>query len=131
MDRLSIAAAFAAAALVGFACRETPRAELGKNLYEQYCASCHGTVADAGSAPSARAAGATDLTRLGLGGPLSREEFATFIDGRSEVPSHGTREMPVWGARLYEDYPQTAGTETVREGTVALILDYLETIQAE
>jgi hypothetical protein len=39
--------------------------------------------------------------------------------------------MPVWGTRLYEDYPQTPGTETVREGTIALIIDYLETIQVE
>ncbi len=39
--------------------------------------------------------------------------------------------MPVWGTRLYEDYPQTPETETVREGTIALIIDYLETIQVE
>ena len=39
--------------------------------------------------------------------------------------------MPVWGTRLSKDYPEAPGTEAVREGTVALIVDYLETIQEE
>jgi mono/diheme cytochrome c family protein len=133
MRRLAISTALTVVALAGFACRETPRAELGKGLYTEYCAPCHGAVAKAGSAPSARVGDAPDLTRLAErpGGPVSRDELATYIDGRREIAQHGTREMPVWGTRLYEDYPQTSGTEAVREGTVSLILDYLQTIQVE
>jgi len=37
--------------------------------------------------------------------------------------------MPVWGARLVEDYPQGQGTAAVRKGTVTLIVDHLDTIQ--
>lgn len=133
MDRFQGTAALAAIALVLAACHGTPRAELGNNLYDEYCASCHGTVTEEGAVSTTRATEAPDLTRLAerLGQPLPRETLASYIDGRRELSAHGTREMPVWGTRLYEDYPQTPGTEAVREGTVALIIDYLETIQAK
>ena len=129
----------AAVAFIASACgrREMSREdrqELGKTLYERYCASCHASVpGEAAPVAPALRRQPPDLTRLTerLGRPLAREDLASFIDGRREVAAHGTREMPVWGRRLYEDYPQTPGTDVVREGTIALILDYLETIQVE
>jgi hypothetical protein len=37
--------------------------------------------------------------------------------------------MPVWGTRPYESYPKTPGTESVRSGTVEILVDYLESVQ--
>ncbi len=112
-------------------CEPAPRAELGRARYEEYCSSCHPIVQSARSDISETSG--PDLTRLRerYGWPLPREKLAAFIDGRTQVGAHGPREMPVWGARLYEDYPQTPGTEAARGSTVAIILDYLETIQIE
>jgi hypothetical protein len=111
-------------------CREAPRTELGAAQYREHCASCHGAI-DASGGVTGRKPDAPDLTSLAarFGSPLRRDELAAFIDGRREVQAHGTREMPVWGARLYESYPQTPGTEAVRGGTVQLLVDYLESVQ--
>jgi hypothetical protein len=72
---------------------------------------------------------ALDALAARFGSPLRRDELAAFIDGRRELPAHGTREMPVWGVRLYEGFPKSPGTETVREGTVEMIVEYLESVQ--
>jgi mono/diheme cytochrome c family protein len=112
------------------ACREPSSEETGAVLYARHCAPCHGDVGrrDAATEPPPDA---PDLTRLGarFGTPLQRDELASFIDGRREVKAHGTRDMPAWGVRLYEGYPETSGTETVREGTIEMLLDYLESVQ--
>jgi len=112
------------------ACQPSSRVELGEAQYEKYCAACH-PVTGAAAAASAPGTPAPDLTRLWerYGSPLSRDELAAFIDGRREVEAHGPRNMPVWGVRLYEDYPQTSGTEAVRKGTVEILIDYLESVQ--
>lgn len=118
-------------ALLAWACEPASRAEMGRVRYEEYCSSCH-PIAQSARSGTSEALG-PDLTRLRerFDWPLPREKLAAFIDGRTEIEAHGPREMPVWGARLYEDYPQTPGTEAARGGTVAIILDYLETIQVE
>ena len=126
-----VAAAGAAVLALGtFACRETSRPELGAAQYREYCASCHGEIGPDGGVIG-RKSDAPDLTALAarFGSPLRRDELAAFIDGRRELQAHGTRDMPVWGARLYESYPQTPGTEAVRGGTVELLVDYLESVQ--
>jgi hypothetical protein len=56
-----------------------------------------------------------------------------MIDGRSVVPTHGTRIMPVWGYRyqLEADPNQvTPGVaETVIRGRILELVNYLEAIQ--
>ena len=120
------------ALLLACACEPTSRVELGKAQYDEYCSSCHPIEAGGGLAGGEEAVG-PDLTRLRerYGSPLSRDELAAFIDGRRAVEAHGPREMPVWGARLYEDYPQTPGTEVVRVSTIDILIDYLEAVQRE
>jgi hypothetical protein len=112
------------------ACREPSDEVLGADLYARYCASCHGEIAPTG-AIAGRQPDAPDLTRLAarFGSPLRRDELASFIDGRRELRAHGTREMPAWGEQLYRGYPETPGTETVRKGTLELIIDFLESQQ--
>jgi mono/diheme cytochrome c family protein len=123
--------ALAALLVLGLlACRAASRPELGAAQYAKYCASCHGEIG-ADGAVTGRKPDAPDLTALAahFGAPLRRDELASFIDGRRDVRAHGARDMPVWGARLYESYPQTPGTEAVRGGTVELLVDYLASVQ--
>lgn len=112
---------------------DEPLLESGAGLYMQYCASCHG-VAARGDGPAAAALrnSPADLTRLveRYGQPLPMERLAASIDGRSAVPAHGSREMPVWGERLYAgDRPESPAREAARRGTILLILEYLDTQQ--
>jgi mono/diheme cytochrome c family protein len=118
------------------ACRdpEVRHLQVGEGVYDRYCSGCHGS--SEGEGPR-RVEGLEklppDLTRLEErhGSPLPRERIARFIDGRSELEAHGSREMPVWGDRLYEHFPESYATDEVRAGTIELILDYLESIQTE
>jgi mono/diheme cytochrome c family protein len=128
--RLSVAGLAALLAGGLLACREATAPELGAAQYANYCASCHGEIG-ADGAVTGRKPDAPDLTALAahFGAPLRRDELASFIDGRRDVRAHGARDMPVWGARLYESYPQTPGTEAVRGGTVELLVDYLASVQ--
>jgi hypothetical protein len=73
-----------------------------------------------------------DLTAIAArrGGRFPKAEIASYIDGRSDVAAHGSREMPVWGrvfARPVVD--GTTGEEVVR-GQLFVLVEYLETIQA-
>jgi mono/diheme cytochrome c family protein len=73
--------------------------DTGAQLFRTYCASCHGTDAR-GSGPLAEHLRRTppDLTLYAMrnGGGVPTERLIEIIDGR-HVPSHGDREMPVWG----------------------------------
>jgi mono/diheme cytochrome c family protein len=74
----------------------------GQKLYAKYCASCHGADAR-GQGPVAAAlkVGPPDLTMIQSPGqkfPFAR--VLTIINGERDLPAHGTRKMPVWGAIL-------------------------------
>jgi len=73
----------------------------GPDLYQAYCASCHGVDARGGG-PMAKSlkASPTDLTRISArsGGIFPLADMSKIISGEKVVPGgHGTREMPVWG----------------------------------
>jgi mono/diheme cytochrome c family protein len=106
-------------------------AEAGRIEYLHYCASCHGPVGR-GDGPVGQTLQSrpTDLTTIAAqhGGAFPAGAIAAFIDGRTSVAAHGTREMPVWGTRLGEDIqPDTA--EEVTRGRIAFLVEYLKTIQ--
>jgi len=75
----------------------------GKQLFERYCASCHGATGR-GDGPVAKSLRpeVPDLTRFAQrhGGFFDRELVERVIDGRHVIASHGTRTMPVWGEDL-------------------------------
>lgn len=113
---------------------EDVRVSEGQELFMRYCASCHGMNAKGdGPASEAMVPPPTNLTTLAQrwGKPLTKSSLAEFIDGRRDVRAHGTSEMPVWGTRLTDPVPpSTAGGEPAAEN-IALLLDYLETLQVE
>ena len=75
----------------------------GAQLYRSHCASCHGQ-AGAGDGPMAAQlrAAPTDLRGLSErnGGDFPRFAVSRLIDGRTVIAPHGSRDMPVWGARF-------------------------------
>ena len=72
----------------------------GRQMYESYCASCHGKNAQGdGPATSALKVPPSDLTDLAKknGGKFPDAHVSAVIRGEANTPAHGSREMPVWG----------------------------------
>ena len=107
-------------------------AELGAEAFPRYCGSCHGLRGE-GDGPSADALRTrpADLTRIALrrGGTFPAGEIARFIDGRFALAAHGSREMPVWGERFGEAIPETSVAEEITRGRIAVLVEYLRSIQ--
>jgi mono/diheme cytochrome c family protein len=107
--------------------------EVGSDLFATHCASCHGVDAR-GDGPAALALRTppTDLTRLAVrnGGVFPESSTAMLIDGRFDLPAHGSREMPIWGARLADQIPGMATGEVAR-GQITSLLEYLKSLQVE
>ena len=98
----------------------------GAQLFRTYCATCHGSAGrgDGALADQLRRM-PPDLTRFTArnGGVFPRERVYRIVDGR-DVPSHGDREMPVWGDAFR---PSRTG-HTAKE-RIDAIVTYLEGIQ--
>jgi len=77
------------------------RASSGKDMYVAYCASCHGKDGK-GSGPAASVLKSvpTDLTQLAAnnGGRFPESHLTQTIKGDFGTPSHGSKDMPVWGS---------------------------------
>lgn len=104
----------------------------GEELYQRFCAACHGAEGRGdGPVASSLAVLVPDLTRLfqRRGNRFPAAEIREVIDGRSVVIAHGTRYMPVWG---YEFWVEEGG-DVVAEEEARIMIDrlvnYLESIQ--
>jgi mono/diheme cytochrome c family protein len=104
----------------------------GPDLFNHYCASCHGRDGK-GHGPTAAALKAPppDLTLLASQhGTFPRARVAAAIGGESSVPflpSHGSREMPVWGPIFRYLDPDRRATDIRIDNLVA----YIESLQAK
>ena len=105
--------------------------ESGSELYERYCASCHGVEGD-GTGPVAGylILPPADLRLLSekYGSPLPKDQLAEYIDGRQNVRAHGPRGMPVWGREL-EELPPRRDSEARKLSVIYAILEHIETFQ--
>jgi Cytochrome C oxidase, cbb3-type, subunit III len=118
--------------------------DLGRAEYISSCAACHGADGKGnGPIASQLVKQPSDLTSLAKqnGGVFPVESVYQIIDGRTEVASHGSRGMPIWGyrfvppssyrQRLAEDFilaPPSSPEAVVRTRILAVI-DYLNRIQ--
>jgi len=103
----------------------------GKQMFEQYCAACHG-LDGKGSGPAATAMKVppTDLTQLTKkhGGKYPDNSVASVLKFGNGPGAHGSADMPVWGPLLksLDKYHDT--TEQQR---ISNIVNYIETLQAK
>jgi mono/diheme cytochrome c family protein len=117
--------------------------DLGALEHRSSCAVCHG-LSGKGDGPGSRALKErpTDLTTLAKEnrGVFPAQHIYEVIDGRKEVPSHGTRDMPIWGTHYLDEatfqYRYTEGMgshgyEALVRARIVALLDYLNRIQVK
>ena len=103
----------------------------GRDLFEFYCASCHGRDGTGGGpvAPALRVT-PPDLTMIAARnrGMFPRTRVEAFVTGAQEVPAaHGSKEMPVWGP-VFSGLDPNDKANRVR---ITNIVDYIASIQAK
>jgi mono/diheme cytochrome c family protein len=137
MRRVAIVLAFGFAVTSGAAAAASEPgdpmlAQVGAEMFQQYCASCHGTNGE-GNGPVAASLkkSPADLTRIAArrGGNFPDAEIARWIDGRFDAPAHGTREMPVWGRQFQDTIGKETDPDEVVRGRLLTLVEYLKTIQ--
>ncbi len=80
-------------------------ASSGQQMFNEYCATCHGTDGKGkGPAASALKAAPADLTTMAIqnGGKFPDNKVYSAIRGDVELPAHGSKDMPVWGSVFHD-----------------------------
>ena len=118
---------------------------MGEFEYQNSCATCHG-VSGKGDGPAAQfflGGVAPDLTVLqkNNGGVFPVTQIYDIIEGRRDtmMPSHGTRDMPMWGQRYMRRADEGSGFDPLTEEQKGIyartrilsLIEYLSTIQAQ
>ena len=103
----------------------------GAGLYQAYCASCHGAAGHGdGPVASSLKVQVPDLTRIvARQGHFPTEQIRRIIDGRTTLPPHGSRNMPVWGREFRSAAigvpPQTQPVDKL----IDMLVGYVRSIQ--
>ena len=140
MKKVNARKIFAAIVLVGAASASwsADKEDIGKREYDNNCIACHGADGKGGAYVDFLKTTPPDLTQLTKtnGGVFPLERVYGAIDGRQQVKSHGTREMPIWG----RDYQIRAGehyygdviydSDAFIRGRILALVDYLNRLQA-
>ena len=103
----------------------------GAENFRQYCAPCHG-ASGKGDGPVAKALKTppADLTTIARRrhGEFPQDAIRAMILGEQDLPSHGDREMPVWGPIFLD----ISGKDTMLyEQRMTNLLNYLRSIQVK
>lgn len=119
------------------------RVDFGELEYKSSCAVCHGPKGK-GDGPYMKwlVKPPTDLTTLAKanGGVFPIQRLYGVIDGRgtTAIGPHGSREMPVWGARYsaeanslyyHAEVPGPYDTEALVRARVLSLVEYLNRLQ--
>lgn len=108
---------------------------IGSEEYRISCLNCHG-VGGKGDGPmmTLLTKKPSNLTMLSKnnGGKYPFLRVYQTIDGRVIVPGHGEREMPIWGARYFEEdqarYGDFGNEDVVRSRILQLVY-YIQQLQ--
>jgi hypothetical protein len=104
----------------------------GSDLYQRFCASCHG-VDGRGNGPVAGSFSVEvpDLTLFARrhGDRFDRALVGRVIDGRHVVGAHGTRTMPVWGEDLSRAHAGDPNAEEAAQRVIERLIDYVAQMQ--
>jgi len=115
---------------------KTTRANVaaGKELYRQYCSSCHGvdgkgkgSMYDPLSSDKSRRVPPADLTILSAQntGKFPEARVNDSISSKKPIPGHGTPEMPAWGDVFYNQ----KSNPKVIDARVRNLTAYIESLQ--
>ncbi len=107
--------------------------DYGKREYQSKCVVCHGADGKTRGPYLELTKTPSDLSTLAKrnGGVFPLQRVYEVIDGRVDVPWHGPRDMPIWGA----DYVSKAGEhlenhpEVFARMRILALIDYLYRIQ--
>jgi mono/diheme cytochrome c family protein len=126
-----------AVVLATMACEASGAQEMsyGQAEYLNSCAVCHG-IDGKGDGPlrDLLVKPPADLTHLSErnGGTFPYSRVFATIDGRYATPSHGNREMPIWGRQFLEEDAKTygpSGGEVVTTERIHNLAGYIATLQ--
>jgi len=103
----------------------------GQEMFNTYCAACHGSEGK-GNGPAASAmkktpANLTELTARN-GGKFPELKVFGMIKGDMDTPSHGSRDMPVWGSVFSSMGKGSQGEVQLR---ISNLTAYVQSIQAK
>jgi hypothetical protein len=107
--------------------------DLGKQMYLQYCSSCHGKDGKGtGAVTPFLKIEPPDLTQLAKNnhGIYPMDDVMAAIDGRRAVRGHGERHMPVWGEVFGKEFEEGKYPELSTLLKAKIIAEYLATIQS-
>jgi mono/diheme cytochrome c family protein len=104
----------------------------GKDLYQRFCASCHGSEGR-GDGPVAASlkVEVPDLTLIArrAGNFYERDRVVRIIDGRYIIGVHGSRTMPVWGEDLSHLEIGNPDAERATRVVIDRLADYVWQLQ--
>jgi len=103
----------------------------GKEMFENYCAVCHGKDAKGGGpAASALNVPPADLTALARkeGGKYPSAHVASVLRGQADLAPHGSKDMPVWGPLFFSI---SQGHDAEVQQRLANLVAYIGTLQVK
>jgi len=104
-------------------------ANSGKQMFEAYCAACHGKEGKGdGPVTAALKVPPTDLTVLARqnNGKFPSMQVAKAITGEADISAHGSKEMPIWGPVFMSMSHQHESEVHLR---VANLAEYIKSLQ--
>jgi mono/diheme cytochrome c family protein len=104
----------------------------GAELYQRFCASCHGKDGRGGGPVAGALKGETpDLTRIAVRhqGRYPENWVYRVIDGREYLMAHGPRDMPVWGVELWREQGADVDAAAKTRDLIARLVEYLRSLQ--
>jgi mono/diheme cytochrome c family protein len=101
----------------------------GKEMYIQYCASCHGKDGKGdGPAASALKVAPSNLATLSArnNGTFPEIKISRIIEGNDDLAAHGSRDMPTWGQVFHQMEGAGPATEKLRVANLTACLKSLQ-----
>ena len=104
----------------------------GEELFDRFCASCHGAEAR-GDGPVSRSLNVAvpDLTRISARyGEFPAGLIRDVIDGRGiDKRAHGTRTMPVWGYEFWVEEGADVNAQRAVRNAISKLVEYVRSLQ--
>jgi hypothetical protein len=106
----------------------------GEEIYDRFCASCHGAQAR-GDGPVSRSLNVAvpDLTTIAIRyGEFPAGLIRDVVDGRGiDRRAHGTRTMPVWGYEFWVEEGADVDAQRAARDAINKLVEHLRSIQRD